>query len=245
MHLSVVILAAGQGKRMNSDLPKVLQPPGGAAAAAACDRHGARSASDEYLRGLWARRRTGAGGPGARARRVDTAGGPTGHGPCRHASHVRHPRRSHGAGALRRRAADPRALPDETDGGGRRGRSGRAVRVSRQCHGLRAHRPRCRRAGQRHRRAKGREPRAAADTRSEFRAHGGSRAAPARMAAGTGQEQFPARVLPDRRGRRRRAGGRSRRSRMRRARLGSPGRQRQDPACASGGACTGANARRN
>src|SRR5450432_484956 len=29
MHLSVVILAAGQRKRMNSDLPKVLQPLAG------------------------------------------------------------------------------------------------------------------------------------------------------------------------------------------------------------------------
>ena len=29
MHLSVVVLAAGQGKRMKSDLPKVLQPLAG------------------------------------------------------------------------------------------------------------------------------------------------------------------------------------------------------------------------
>ena len=33
MKLAVVILAAGQGKRMKSDLPKVLQPLAGRAAA--------------------------------------------------------------------------------------------------------------------------------------------------------------------------------------------------------------------
>ena len=43
MPLSVVILAAGQGKRMNSDLPKVLQPLAGRAAAAARHPHRART----------------------------------------------------------------------------------------------------------------------------------------------------------------------------------------------------------
>jgi bifunctional N-acetylglucosamine-1-phosphate-uridyltransferase/glucosamine-1-phosphate-acetyltransferase GlmU-like protein len=38
--VQVVILAAGQGKRMHSNLPKVLHPIAGKAVGPACDRHG-------------------------------------------------------------------------------------------------------------------------------------------------------------------------------------------------------------
>jgi len=49
MPLSVVILAAGQGKRMNSDLRKCCSL-GGAAASPACRSHGARPQPRECLR---------------------------------------------------------------------------------------------------------------------------------------------------------------------------------------------------
>jgi len=82
MQLSVVILAAGQGKRMNSDLPKVLQPLAGEPLL----QHvisTARSLNPNNIYVVY-----GHGG----ARRVGFAGGATRHGPCGDASHVRHSR---------------------------------------------------------------------------------------------------------------------------------------------------------
>ena len=62
MPLSVVILAAGQGKRMNSDLPKVLQPLAGQPLLQHVIRTARALDPAEHLRGLRTRRRAGAGG---------------------------------------------------------------------------------------------------------------------------------------------------------------------------------------
>ena len=108
--LHVVILAAGEGKRMKSTLPKVLQPIAGRpmlahVIAAARELQPAAihvvygHGGDAGARGLRRRRRPALGRAGAAAR----------HRPRGAAGHARHPRRRARAGAVRRRAADRRA----------------------------------------------------------------------------------------------------------------------------------------
>ena len=191
MQLSVVILAAGQGKRMHSDLPKVLQPLAGQPLLQHVIRTARALEPGRYLCGVRPRRRAGAGGAVARARRVGTAGRSAGHRPRRHAGHVRDTGRSHGTGAVRRRAADPDCFAAQ----------------ARLPWPARARWPCCRststmRAGYgrivrdaegqvtRHRRAQGREPGRAADPRGQHRPDGRARGAAARVAAGAGQQQL-------------------------------------------------------
>ena len=101
MPLSVVILAAGQGKRMHSDLPKVLQPLAGQPLL----QHVIRTARSLEPAGIYVV--YGHGGAQVQAalphedRRLDPAGRTAGHGPCGDAGDVRHSRRPHGAGAVR------------------------------------------------------------------------------------------------------------------------------------------------
>ena len=201
MPLSVVILAAGQGKRMHSDLPKVLQPLAGQPLL----QHVIRTARALHPANIYVV--YGHGGAQVQAalrpeaRRLGAAGRSAGHGPCRDAGHVRDSRRSHGAGAVRRRAADRHGLPEETDCDRRHGRARAAVGQSRRGGRLRAHRARCGRARERHRRAQRCEPGQLAHPRSQLRPAGRAGGAVAGVAAGSGQRQRAARVLPHRRGR--------------------------------------------
>ncbi len=88
MQLSVVILAAGQGKRMHSDLPKVLQPLAGQPLL----QHVIRTARALHPANIYVV--YGHGGAqvqaalAARARRVGAAGRSARHRPCRDAGHV-------------------------------------------------------------------------------------------------------------------------------------------------------------
>ncbi len=219
MQLSVVILAAGQGKRMNSDLPKVLQPLAGEPLL----QHVIRAAralnpSDIYVV-------YGHGGAQVQAvlhaepvewvLQADQLG--TGHAvmqamcliPDEHTVLVLYgdvPLISAASLTKLIAAADAGALAvlsvhlEEAHGYGR---------IVRNADG----------PGGRHRRAPRCQPCAAADLRGEFGTHGGPGGAPARMAPGAGKEQHAARVLSDRRGRGRRAGRQSRRGRCGRQRL--------------------------
>ena len=147
MPLSVVILAAGQGKRMNSDLPKVLQPLAGEPllqhvirTARALDA-GRTSTSSTGTAARRCSRRFD-----ARRARLGAAGRAAGHRPCGDAGHAAHSRRPHGTGAVRRRAADPRRMPQAADRGRRRRRARAAHRRSRPRPRLWPHRARRRAA---------------------------------------------------------------------------------------------------
>ncbi len=115
MQLSVVILAAGQGKRMNSDLPKVLQPLAGEPLL----QHvisAARALNPSNIYVVY-----GHGGAQVQAAlheepvewvlQAEQLG--TGHAVMQ--AMCRHSGRAHGAGAVRRCAADQRRLPREVD----------------------------------------------------------------------------------------------------------------------------------
>ena len=167
MKLGVVILAAGQGTRMRSALPKVLHPLAGrpllahvlAAAQAAWRR--------ADLRGLRSRRRVRPQRPGRRRLHLGRAGAAPGDRPCGDPGYARHGGDGSGPGPLRGCAPDP---PGDPAAVGRRC-GGRAPRAADHApggpHGVRAHRARPRRAHPAHRRAQGRHRRRAwASTRS-------------------------------------------------------------------------------
>ena len=197
MPISVVILAAGQGKRMKSDLPKVLQPLAGRPLL----QHVLDTARELDARGhprrLRPRRRTrcrsvrsagpelGAAGRAARHRsRGDAghAGVPDDHlvlvlygdVPLVEAATLR---------GWSQRRASTRSRSERADEGPDR---------------LWPHR--ARRRGQRgaHRRAQGRQRQGARDPRGQHRPHGRAGDAPARLARQAEERQRPGRVLPDR-----------------------------------------------
>ncbi len=183
MQLSVVILAAGQGKRMNSDLPKVLQPLAG----------------EPLLQHVISTARTlnpgniyvvyGHGGAQVQAAlheepvewvlQADQLG--TGHAvmqamcviPDEHTVLVLYGDVPLISGASL----------DEIDRRCRRRRARHTVRQSRRGARLWAHRAQRRRPGRRDRRTPGRERGAAADSRGQFRPDGGAGGTPARVAA--------------------------------------------------------------
>ncbi len=155
MPLSVVILAAGQGKRMNSDLPKVLQPLAGQPLLQHVIRT-ARALNPANIYVVY-----GHGGAQVQAAlnhedvdwvlQAEQLG--TGHAVMQ--AMALDPRRSHRAGAVRRCAADQRRLAQEVDRHRGRGRARIALRQSRRSRGLRPHRARRRGPRERHRRAQG------------------------------------------------------------------------------------------
>ena len=153
---------------MNSDLPKVLQPLAGQPLLQHVIRTAERSSRAKICVVYGHGGAAGAGGAAARAGRLGAAGRAAGYRPRRHAGHGHHSRRAHRAGAVRRRAPDRRRLARKTARAGARGALallsveldeaagyGRIVRDD----GGRS---------RRHRRAQGRERRAAADPRGEL-----------------------------------------------------------------------------
>ena len=184
MPLSVVILAAGQGKRMKSDLPKVLQPVAGRPLLEhVIDTARELSASDIHVvyghGGERCARRS-------RARTCTWALQAEQHGTGHAVQQAmpRRARRSPRAGALRRRAAGAGSTrcSDSIDAAA----GGEALGDPERAHAgpdrLRPHRPRPCRQRRAHRRAQGREPEGTRDRRSEHRPDGGLGEAHARVA---------------------------------------------------------------
>ncbi len=107
MQLSVVILAAGQGQRMNSDLPKVLQPLAGRPLLSHVIDAAQSLAPAENPRRLRPRRFRGPRGARRGARRLGPAGRAARHRPRDDAGDAAHPECPLRPGAVRRCAADP------------------------------------------------------------------------------------------------------------------------------------------
>ncbi len=198
MPLSVVILAAGQGKRMKSDLPKVLQPlagrpllghvldtAAGLEAAATCVVYG--HGGEQVLKSFEGR-------DVRWALQAEQHG--TGHAVMQAMPHDS--RRPPGAGAVRRRAAGAARHARAPRGGGGRGRGEPAVGDAARSDRLRPHRPRRRRQRGAHRRAQGRERQGARDPRVEHRAHVRAGRPPEGLARGAQERQCAGRVLPHR-----------------------------------------------
>ncbi len=207
MPLSVVILAAGQGKRMNSDLPKVLQPLAGEPLLQHVIRT-ARALDPANIYVVY-----GHGGAQVQAAfahedvdwvlQAEQLG--TGHAvmqamcliPDDHTVLV-----LYGDVPLIR----PACLEKLVASAGVRARSHCSRSISTMPRATAASCATRRRPRERHRRAQRRHPRAAADPRGQLRSHGRAGGPAARLAVGARSKQRAARVLPDRCGRRRRAG---------------------------------------
>ena len=215
--VNVVILAAGQGKRMHSDRPKVLHPLAGRPLLAHVIDTARVARAVARVRRVRARRRAGARSDRRRLDRLGAAGAAARHR-ARAPAGVAAARRGRAdARPLRRRAADARRHAAR-DGRGRRRRRRAPYRDARRPDGLRPHRPRGRR-GEAHRRGEGRHCSPTRPARGEHRDHGPADAASRALAREPPRRQRATRVLPDRR----------RRGRRGRRRPGARGAARRPP----------------
>ena len=200
MKLAVVILAAGQGKRMKSDLPKVLQPLAGEPAARACCQPRAH-AEPSSMHVVY--------GHGGDAVREALAEKPTCTGRCRPSSSAR---------ATPSCRPCPNVADDELvlvlygdvpliraetlrqliDGRRPEGHEP-AHRDARRPDGLWPHRAQRARRHPEDRRAEGRQQGAAQDPRMQQRHHGRARQTTAQVARQAQERQRAGRVLPHRR----------------------------------------------
>ena len=187
--LSVVILAAGQGKRMKSALPKVLQPLAGRPLL----KHvidTARSLEPATLQVVYghggeAVRAALAGESVAWALQAERLG--TGHAVVQ--AMPRDSRRQPGAGAVRRRAAHRPRDAGGAAGAGRAAAPGAADRAPREPDGLRPHRAQRARPGAEDRRGEGRDAAPARHPRVQHRRARSARAPAARLAGASHHRQ--------------------------------------------------------
>ena len=228
--MNVVILAAGQGKRMHSDLPKVLHPLAGRPLLAHVDRHRAQPR---------ARRRSASStamAASACARRIDRArpdlgeaGAAARHRPCA------------GAGAAAPESASVPTLVLYGDVPLTRAQTlqalcqaaGKGVALLTveldDPHGY-GRIVRSRGSDQAHRRGKGRDRGRARAARNQHRHHGAADRAAESLARRPEQQERAERVLPHRRGRGRGGGQGAGQLGAAWRGLGNPGRQQQGAA---------------